>query len=72
MAEKIQVLLVDDIDGGEATETVNFGLDGVAYEIDLSSDNAKKLRKEPLLANTSICTTRACIAASAVDRKSVV
>ena len=36
MAQKVQVLLVDDIDGSEATETVTFGLDGVAYEIDLS------------------------------------
>ena len=44
MAQKVQVLLVDDIDGSEATETVSFGLDGVAYEIDLSSGNADKLR----------------------------
>jgi nucleoid-associated protein Lsr2 len=40
MAQKVQVLLVDDLDGSEATETVTFGLDGVAYEIDLSSGNA--------------------------------
>jgi hypothetical protein len=46
MAQKVQVLLVDDIDGSEATETVSFGLDGVAYEIDLSSGNADKLRSE--------------------------
>jgi GNAT superfamily N-acetyltransferase len=46
MAQKVQVLLVDDIDGSEATETVSFGLDGVAYEIDLSSGNAGKLRGE--------------------------
>jgi hypothetical protein len=46
MAQKVQVLLVDDLDGGEATETVSFGLDGTAYEIDLSSDNASKLRKD--------------------------
>ena len=44
MAQKVQVLLVDDIDGSEATETVSFGLDGVVYEIDLSSGNAGKLR----------------------------
>ena len=30
MAQKVQVLLVDDIDGSEATETVSFGIDGVA------------------------------------------
>ncbi|MBF0687252.1 MAG: Lsr2 family protein [Cellulomonas sp.] len=44
MAQKVQVLLVDDIDGGSADETVTFGLDGVTYEIDLTSDNAAKLR----------------------------
>ena len=46
MAQKVQVLLVDDLDGSEATETVTFGLDGASYEIDLSSGNAGKLRKE--------------------------
>ena len=46
MAQKVQVLLVDDLDGGEATETVAFSLDGNSYEIDLSSENASKLRKE--------------------------
>ncbi len=46
MAQKVQVLLVDDIDGSEATETVSFGLDGMSYEIDLSSGNAGKLRAE--------------------------
>lgn len=44
MAQKVQVLLVDDIDGGNADETVPFGLDGVSYEIDLSAKNAGKLR----------------------------
>jgi hypothetical protein len=46
MAQKVQVLLVDDLDGGEAIETVSFGLDGNSFEIDLSSANADKLRKE--------------------------
>jgi|SRR5579859_5075231 len=46
MAQKVQVLLVDDLDGSEATETVTFGLDGASYEIDLSAGNATKLRKE--------------------------
>ena len=36
MARKVQVILTDDVDGSEAAETVNFGLDGVTYEIDLS------------------------------------
>ncbi|MBA9001480.1 MULTISPECIES: histone-like nucleoid-structuring protein Lsr2 [Thermomonospora] len=44
MAQKVQVLLVDDLDGGEADETVSFALDGASYEIDLSGENAKKLR----------------------------
>jgi hypothetical protein len=45
MAQKVQVLLLDDIDGSEAAETVSFSLDGVAYEIDLSADNARALRE---------------------------
>ena len=44
MAQKVQILLVDDIDGGEADETVRFGLDGVDYEIDLAAKNAGALR----------------------------
>lgn len=44
MAQKVQVILVDDVDGGEAVETVSFALDGVSYEIDLSNDNAEALR----------------------------
>ncbi len=44
MAQKVQVILVDDIDGGEAEETVSFALDGISYEIDLSADNAAQLR----------------------------
>ncbi|MBO0804933.1 MAG: Lsr2 family protein [Nocardiopsaceae bacterium] len=46
MAQKVQVLLVDDLDGSQADETVTFGLDGVSYEIDLSTGNAGKLRDE--------------------------
>lgn len=44
MAQRVQVILEDDVDGGPAEETVRFGLDGVEYEIDLSADNAEKLR----------------------------
>ncbi len=44
MAQKVQVILVDDVDGGEATETVTFALDGVSYEIDVSEANASALR----------------------------
>jgi hypothetical protein len=45
MAQKVQVILVDDIDGGSAEETVLFALDGVSYEIDLSRANASALRE---------------------------
>ncbi|MEB3365775.1 Lsr2 dimerization domain-containing protein [Saccharopolyspora mangrovi] len=44
MAERIQVDLVDDIDGSPAKHTVTFALDGVSYEIDLNDGNAKALR----------------------------
>jgi hypothetical protein len=44
VAQKVQVLLVDDLDGGEADETVTFALDGKTYEIDLTTANADKLR----------------------------
>lgn len=44
MAQKVVVTLVDDLDGGQAEETVGFGLDGAAYEIDLSAANAGRLR----------------------------
>lgn len=46
MAQRVQVILVDDITGGDATETVNFALDNVHYEIDLSADNAAQLRQD--------------------------
>lgn len=45
MAKETFTKLIDDIDGGDAAETVTFGLDGVVYEIDLSEKNAAKLRK---------------------------
>lgn len=44
MAQKVKIILIDDIDGGEADETVRFGLDGVPYEIDLSETHAAELR----------------------------
>ena len=46
MAQRVQIVLEDDLDGGTAAETVTFGLDGVSYEIDLSDKNAGKLRDE--------------------------
>ncbi|MCW2852785.1 MAG: Lsr2 family protein [Nocardioides sp.] len=44
MAQKVNIVLVDDIDGSDATETVVFGLDGTSYEIDLNDKNAAGLR----------------------------
>ena len=46
MARKTYVELIDDLTGEKAEETVSFALDGVAYEIDLSEENAAKLREE--------------------------
>ena len=45
MAKHTITKLIDDLDRGEADETVKFGLDGVQYEIDLSSKNATALRE---------------------------
>jgi Lsr2 len=44
VAKQIIQKLVDDLDGGDADETVKFALDGIQYEIDLSDKNATKLR----------------------------
>lgn len=45
MAQKVNIILVDDLDGSDATETVSFGLDGTSYEIDLSEAHAAGLRE---------------------------
>lgn len=52
MAKQVITLLTDDLDGGEADRTVEFGLDGVTFTIDLSDKNVGKLRKalDPYLA----------------------
>ena len=44
MATRTVVTLVDDVDGGVAEESLSFGLDGVEYEIDLSTEHAEALR----------------------------
>lgn len=44
MAQKVNIVLIDDFDGSEADETVLFALDGKEYAIDLNSDHAEKLR----------------------------
>ncbi len=44
MAQRVITTLIDDLDGGEAEETLTFALDGKTYEIDLSTKNGQKLR----------------------------
>lgn len=44
MAQKVETLLVDDLDGSNAERTVRFSMDGADYEIDLSDSHAQQLR----------------------------
>lgn len=44
MAKKTVVVLEDDIDGSEGSETVSFALDGSEYVIDLNEGHANELR----------------------------
>nr|CAA9343065.1 MAG: Histone protein Lsr2 [uncultured Nocardioidaceae bacterium] len=44
MAQKVQILLTDDIDGSDASRTIEFSFDGASYEIDLSEKNEAALR----------------------------
>ncbi len=67
MAQRVEVVLIDDVDGGDAAETVTFGLDGVTYEIDLSDKNARKLRDD--FASWSGHARRAGSAGRSVGRK---
>jgi hypothetical protein len=45
VAQKIQTLVIDDLDGSAAEGTVRFGLDGTEYEIDLNDEHARELRE---------------------------
>ena len=45
MAQKVHIVLEDDLDGSDATQTVSFGLDGTSYEIDLNDTHAHTLRE---------------------------
>jgi hypothetical protein len=67
MAQRTQVLLIDDIDGSFAEETLIFGLDGAAYEIDLSAANAGLLRKS--LADYVAHGRRSSVSRSAARRR---
>ena len=44
VAKQVITVLTDDLDGGDADGTVEFGIDGVTYTVDLSAKNAEKLR----------------------------
>jgi hypothetical protein len=44
MAQKVQTIFIDDLDGSQAGGTVRFGLDGTDYEIDLNAEHAQQLR----------------------------
>lgn len=46
MAKRVEVLLIDDCDGSDADETVQFALDGAGYEIDLNSGNSSQFREQ--------------------------
>lgn len=45
MAQEVVVRLTDDIEGGDADETINFSLDGKSFQIDLNKKNAAAMRK---------------------------
>jgi Lsr2 len=67
MAQRTIVLLEDDLGGGDADETVAFGLDGRSYEIDLSTKNATALRKalEPYVSAARKTSGRSALAGRA-------
>jgi nucleoid-associated protein Lsr2 len=44
VAQKVQTLFIDDLDGSAAEGTTRFGLDGTEYEIDLNAGHAQQLR----------------------------
>ena len=44
MAQKVQTIFIDDLDGSDADGTIRFGLDGTDYEIDLNTEHAQQLR----------------------------
>ena len=45
MAQTIQAVLTDDLDGSSAAGTVRFGLDGTEYEIDLTAEHARRCER---------------------------
>ena len=57
MAQQVNVKFVDDLDGSDAAGTVSFAIDGRAYEIDLSDDNAARLRESLVSRNRARFTS---------------
>jgi len=45
MAQKTQVILTDDLDGSEATQTITFAYQGTSYEIDLNDEHAASIEE---------------------------
>lgn len=68
MARKVTTVLIDDLTGENADETVEFGIDGKLYEIELTADNAARLRE--LLAGYVKVARRAERPASSVRKSS--
>ncbi len=60
MAQKVNIVLIDDIDQSDADETVGFSLDGKDYAIDLNTKNAQALRDAiaPYLAHARVVSAR--------------
>ena len=46
MAQKVSVVLEDDLTGGPADQTIRFAFEGTDYEIDLNAKNAAKFSKQ--------------------------
>lgn len=60
VAQRVEILLVDDLDGSDASDTVAFSLDGVQYELDLNDQNAAGLREalKPYIASARRAPSR--------------
>jgi nucleoid-associated protein Lsr2 len=72
MAQKVQTLFIDDLDGSAAEGTVRFGLDGTEYEIDLNAGHARQLRDALaayVLGGGSAVALVGLLAAGAGDRR---
>lgn len=75
MASTTRVILTDDIDGSEATQTISFAFQGITYEIDLSDEHASALEESfadwiNSARRTSNASRRTNVAASRAQSKS--